>query len=592
MAHISDMSAALQAALLKEAPARCSVEMILDPGGLNLDLSLYVARDVPLRLNKRKSIQPYGNVGAYSIAEISVEMKNDGDVFNHNRKGALFYYAFSRLTVDKGASDAYIRIPPGAADRFDDPSISTLIVNLGETSYTFTISTIVPGTNYDQINFTDSGSIAFADGAVVETPYLPGRRVSLKTIVSGETEKIDQFVGILKGHPALTPGRARITLFDPLKEILDVELKANDYRTIDGSTGAAASTLEYKRANSDPESTGLLDMSQVIISINKCKIGSWSIRFTSNGGAYQITDPDGEVYSGSTGAAGSFPATNTQIAIPVAAWSGSFDLGDEISFQTVCSFGSPINGYDSVPSMIEALLLETFAANLPLAALDSSAFTDLKTDYDEMVGSITYTRPTSVLKAIEILQQHISATLFSLANGLISIAVYRPRYQAPTLAELSPSAEIMELSQDDLGRLERVLVQYAYSHTERKYTREMRLPDGATFSGKELTIRAPAYHNAAQARAVGERVLHMWRKGVKAYQIKEKWNHGLGLEVNELVKISSLHPALASRPVEIYDVRRDINAQRVDLLAFDLNYSLEGFLTYDIEQYDTGKAYW
>jgi len=589
MPHIDDMSAALQTALKGPLPAQSSLELILDPDGVAIDLSDYVNGRVSIR--KGKSISPYSGIGAYQASETQVSLINTSDIFNRNQITQQFYYAASRLLVNKLIGDSFIQVIKGDGGKF--AAGKTVTITEDGSSVDFEVSSVdETDPDFDQINFTGNGGRAFGAGSVVEIQFLPGRKATFKTIVNGVAEKVDQFTGILKGHPDLRATGAAMTFYDPLKTLLDVSLKANGFVKLLDSEGNFDTTLAYSRAE-DPESDGAIDLDQVILGDdNLVQIGDWQIRFKNTSGDFIVTDPAGNTQQGNTATLFLMPLQGFQLQIPIAAWSGTFDEDDEITFSTTCSFGQPVNTYNSLPEMIYRCLIEGFGAGLSAANdLEDASFTDLIAEYDEMFGAITFTQKTTVLKAIEVLQQHINGGLYYTNGGKIAISVYRPLKEGPVIRSLSPDADVIELQQDDLGRIDRVTAEYAYSQRTGKYERSVTVPSEET-TGNLLTIKLPAFFSEAQARSTAERIWVMWRKGVSAYSITEKWGYGLGLDVNDLLQVSSSHPLFAGRLVEIYEVEKDPVAQLVRIRAYDINYSFGQFLFLDVHNLDSGRVIW
>lgn len=590
MPYLTELSSALQTQLDKTVVGPLTTELILDPDDLNIDLSDYIDSGSSLALSKQIAIQPYGQVGRFTISEVTIRLINKDNFFNVNKIGKQFYYASARLLVDKGSSDTFIRLIKGEGDRFDDATITKVTVGQDENAVEFTISSIdTSDPDYDQINFTASGSVAFSAGTIVETLYLPGRNVVIKTNVADESERITQFTGLLKGHPRLYPdGSASITIYDPFKELLDVDLKANDYRILDADL---SSTLSYNRAE-DPESDGQLALSAITIDDQFCKIGDWKIVFDDASGNFTLTDTEGNTYSGSTGSSLSVPSTDTQITIPTSAWSGSFDENDEITFQTTLVLGDPVNTIIHIPEMIHQALLADWGAQLSTSDIDNATFVALNSEYDEMFGKITISRPTTVLKFIEQLQSHINGNVYHKNDGKFSIAVYRPRYEDSSFPTLSPDADIIEVNMEDMGRLDHVRVEYAYNHDNGQYESSVTIPDDSK-AVNPLIVKLPAYYSDAQARSTAERIWVMWRKGVKTYQIKEKFNYALAMELNEIVQISSDHPEFGSRYVVIYEIRKDLLDGGIALMGYDLNYAFDNFLFLDVgHKLDSGKVVW
>ncbi len=589
MAIITELDSTLQAALLKAVPAKSRVEIILDASDLNIDLSDYVRQDSPLLIGKRKQILPFNNPGEFDVAEINATMINRQDFFNPDVIGKQFYYAVTELTVDKGTGDAFVKVDKGAGALFTGITRVDLRQAKFNNVTAFTITSIdtTSDPTYDIINFSASGGVAYSIGDYIETPYLPGREVTIKTVVDGVATKVEQFKGILRSYPSLGGTLAQLTFYDRFKELLDVDCKANSYQVFETDGSAAKNTISYKRIGS---STGVLDLSQVTIAQTACKIGEWRIEFTDVG-AYTITDTDGQDWTGFTAILQAFPKTGTiQITIPSGAWSGSFDVGDVITFKTTLALGSPINTYTRIVTQIQAMLEQPFGASLDSSNIDASSFTTIDNLFVDAVGQIAFTQPTTVLKVVETLQRHINSTLFVKNDGTFSLSAYYPRTASLTL---SPDADIISVDSEDLGRVERVIAQFGYDYDTNKFTDNAHYPDFSFLNGGELEINYPAYRGSNSPAAIyAQRLWEMWRRGVRIFTISEKWNYGLALEINDLVKISSDHPTLGSRSVEIFDIQKDVNNLSVQIRCWDVKYSFANSFYLDDSRLDSGKKLW
>lgn len=595
MPHTLDLSASLQTALLRPVPARCSTELVIDPDGFNIDLSGYLDIERSLNVRRSKQIQPNGSQGRYEVGEVSVPLINRDNYFNRNIFGSPFYYESTFIITDKAETDAFVKIRKGAADSFDHASISTLFLDDGVNRTMFTISSIDetdPG--FDQINFTSSGSVAYNTGSMLETTYMPGLPVVLKTVIDGEAEKITQFTGILKGHPILSDDgvRASIVLQENSKALLDAPCTANDTVIILDSAGTVESTLVVEKVD---ESNGIFILDYVTVG-TKCPIGDWRMEMKADQ-KYDIYDPLGNVYAGDGNSTSFFPQVdNYQLRVSSNSFFvGDFDDGDVIRFRTVLNFGSPTNSHNTIPAMLKAIVTESVGAGLATSEIDESSYDDLIADYDEMHGFITFTDPLSVMKAIEILQSHIDATVFFTPEGKSKIFAYRPQQPPPSVQSLSPDAGVMRLSTEDLGRIESIKAQYDYNYTDKAYKREISAPSRTEVGERALPIQLPAYHRGdAQARNTVERLWLRWRKGVQVFSVQEQWNYGLALDVNDLLYLSGDWPSVPQRSVEVYEVEKDLIQQTVRLRVYEPGYSFkeDNYLFLDQGNLDSGLLIW
>lgn len=587
MPHVTELASALQTALQKYT-VRIGVRCIFDADDLNLDLSNYLNIDAPVNIQKSIQILPYGTIGRYQVNEVTLRMINKDDYFNHTNSSSPFYYATARIIAAKGSSDTFVNVLKGDGAKF--ANVSKVTLGQGGTATTFTVASVdTSSPTEDMVNFTASGSVAYAAGTVLETVYLPGRKMTLKTIVNDEATEITQYVGILKGHPKIHAEYAELTFYDPIKQLLDVELEATASRILNAT---AIDTVEYNRADA---STGTLDNAQIDINFG-CPIGEWRIVF-ADATTFTIYAPTGETQSGDTSSDLFFPtgAAIYWVTIETTAWAGSFEAEDEITFSTSCVLGPPTYPtYDNIPQFIKAVILDEFGADLATSDIDETAFNSLITYYDEMFGRITFTENTTVLKAIELLQQHINGSVFPKNDGKIGIFAYRPRYDdGSTFPELSPDTDIREIDMSDLGRIDTVIAHWNYSHPENTYLNKLIIPDTEASRLNAIEIKLPAAYSEAIARSAAERLWIMWRKGVRAYQISEKFNYGVAWELGDIFRVSSDHPSIPSRAMVVYELQKDLRNGEVVASCYDLNYAFSNFAVADVgHKLDNGKVVW
>ena len=675
MPWVDELSSALQGALKQTVTGPFKVEAIIDPDGEALDISAYIDRDAPLTVRKSKAVMP-GRAGRFTVGEVRLTLKNKDDYFNPENSASPFYHPVSRLYADALATDTAVDVPKGDGALFTAGQKITL--GREDAAVTATVSAI-DGSSYsayDRITLTAATGAVLTAGDPIEGYYYAGKKVTLKTVIDGVSDKVEQFSGYLKDLPTVYADKATVVLQDRFKTLLETPLKANtllwltdsiggyertlSYKKNDGGTSyseqgkdayvfnvsgvttAPAERVQYKNNDShfevqstdiqngigtittvrvlgvnEPDASGTLtkisnpwttgdasisynsytregrlDDDAITIDSGRCVIGDWDVVFR---GATEFTayDPENNAYEGTTTAsfyAGT--ASAYMLTIPASAWKGSFERGDKVSFKTGCALGQPVNSYDTIPKMLYRLLSESFGAGVAAADIDSTAFNTLISDYDEMRGAITFQRATSVLKALEILQGHINATVFLKNDNVFSVSAYRPQKTPATVYTLSPAADIMDVSYEIRGRISKVYAEYDSDGSG--YAGSILAPSSAPVGGDAVHMRFPAYRNSdrAQARAAAERLWLMWRRDLKSYRVKEKWNYGLALDVNEVYSISSSHPALGGRNVEIYEIEKDLRRCTVVFKALDFSLVFGKYAWYDQDNYDQDKVYW
>jgi hypothetical protein len=598
MPHVDELHANLQAILKKDIIKAWYTEIILDPSGYNIDLTDYIDTDSNIIINKKKSIYPYGRLGAFSIGEVKIKCVNTGDFFNRNSKGSTFYFASSRLYTSCVWNQSYIDVPKGDGDKFDHANVTTIVIRDGSNYSERTISSVdtTSYSYYDRINLTGNVLTGYDAGAMVETRYLPGKEITVKTCWTGESEKITQFVGVLKEHPRLTADGAEITLYDNFSKLLDIDLKANSYKILTDSLGNYTNTLEIKREE-DPASGGLLDMNEITINDSHCKIGDWTLEFTSDSQDYKVTDPDGIEYTGGDVSSNFYIGSSPthQLLINSSAWDGTdYDKGDLFEFKTTCALGAGANSYTDIPEILYRILIEDFGADLSTGDLDTTSWTTIRHEFESCHGAITFTKKISVLKAIELLQAHINACVFHNNDGEFAISSYRPQQEPGTVYTLSPDADIMTMDITDEGRIQRIKAKYAFAHDEGDYASQILLPPGADQIGAFLNLNFPAYHTSDRApgRSSTARIYRMWSRGVNQYSIKEKWGTGIAFDLNEQYKISSDHPVLGEKLTEIFQLSKNISNGDIKINVYDKDFTFGNYAFTDVDYTDRGKVTW
>lgn len=680
MAHFEELSTDLQTALTGPVVGPISVEMIFDPDGLNIDLSAYIDYNSTITVQKKKNKQP-GSYGKFTVGEVNVQLKNTNDYFNFNNIESPFYHKTTRLYATAGSSDTTIDVQKGGGDNFE--AGLTLEIHNEDGYVSKTISSIDTDTysNYDRITLSAAVGSDFDAGCLVETPYLAGRKVTLKNTIDGVTDKIEQFTGVLKSLPKTDGKIATITLYDNFIALLEVELKANDYRYLTNAFGKYESSLTYEHADGstyfrndgdegfkfrvisistvpqvgaiyrhndseykveeveiaddngflrcirnngtdDPVSTGgtlskvsgtgdssveflyykeegYFDFDDVTINSARCLIGEWTIEITTLDGDFVLTDPNGNTYEGTVDDSDAFYVGSSSAYQMM--WSGDspfgdnpfykdWEVGDVIRFTTVCALGSPVNSYNTISEMIYRLLIEDFGADLSTSDLQASSFTDLIDDFDEMIGSVYFSEPTTVLKAIELLQAHIMGTHFARSDGTFELHVLRPESAPSTIYSLSPYADIREVEQEDMGRIERIIANYNYDGSG--YLSRIIIPEGSNNTGNAIELNFPAYKSAeyGQARAIAERNYLLWRRGVKQYEITEKWTYGLALEINDIVYISALYPAFDEKMVIIDEISKELIKGELKIIVHEPETLWKNYAFCGTDYLDRGKV--
>lgn len=593
MAHITELSSALQTALNRDKIYNWpEAQLILDPDGDAIDLSSRL-QDSEIVVSKEKKLNPDEELGKISISELTLKFKNDSNYFSPEYIDGPFYHVLTKLYADYTHGGTTIDVPKN----FTIKAGLTLVISEGKYSASAIISSInTSDTYYDRVTFTAalSASYDFSAGATVETKYRVGEYITIGTILKGAgspTDIINQYKGVIAALPVIKNDGAYLTIQDMLCDLLAIQMKANTTKSRLSNTAVnLESSLSITRVD---ESTGSLSEGHISINANYCKIGAWNMEFTS-ATEYTVKDPGGIIYTGNTTSAFyAGDSTIYQLTIPTSAWSGTFETGDQIDFSTFCTicYANESTDGNTVPLIIERILTENYGAGLSSSEYDSSALETLKTDYAEFRAGITFGNKLSVLKAIEIMLRHINAAISVQNSGVITFTSYKPQPEPASPNALSPTVDIQAVDMDIRTRYRRVTGLYDYSDGE--FNKEFSYPYNEGEPHIEVKLPAFTANERIYAEAIVRRMYTMWEKGLKTYSISEKWNYGIGFDINDQFRISSLIPDLETVVVEIFGVHKCINRpSRAEVKGYDISHNLGQYFIIGESKLSDGRVLW
>jgi len=589
--YLTDLSTDLQDALNKNVVGPFRTEIIIDPDGDAIDISDYLSDRGSLKISKQKSIRPFGSIGQFTISQVNLTL-TDGTYFDPTNKASPFYRANTRLYEAKADGNPYIRITKGDAAKFT--SVAKIRV---ANDKTYTVSSIdTTPTDYDQLNISGTTTGVYSGGQFVEVEPILGKKVIIKTIVGSETDKITQFVGVVGRYPRISEDKVELQLNDRFKTLLDIPLKANSIRKAINSVGALETTVEITRRRSgENASTGTFlatTDNSMVLDLTLCKIGSWEIEFLDNNGEYRMSDPDGLKLEGNIADEFFYFTTNgeTQITIIDSSWAGSFDRGDKITFQTICTLAKDVSTYDHIPGHLYNLLNASYGAALPSSDIDDS-FTSLIADYDDNRGAISFTRSTTVLKAIELLQSHINASVFQKNDGSFAVVAYRPTPDSSPPSATGDDSVISVQIENEVP-IERIFGDYAFG--DGGYQKNVKFPRLASSVGQPTTLKLPAYFSGDRAQAVGVcgRIYSLWRRGITNYKIELMWQYALALDLDDQLTLSSFYPLVTDQECEIIEIDKDLTNNSISINAIAVPFTDGNYCYTDQHNTDTGKVAW
>lgn len=281
---------------------------------------------------------------------------------------------------------------------------------------------------------------------------------------------------------------------------------------------------------------------------------------------------------------------STMLSIPDVAFTGTFAAGDEIEFRLFCTLGH-INFHDTIPEMIQRLLLDNYGAGLAAGDLDGS-FDTLNADYDEMRAGITFSQTTTVLKAIEQLQAHINASVFYTNDGKFSISAYRPDLVASPFPTLSPASDLIQIGTAQLNPIGQV--KGKYNHSGGSYQSELSWPVRPDAIGNIVSINLPAYNAEDRGQVLGaiSRIYAQWRRGLQVFKLTEKFEFGIGWDINDRFQVSGSYPTIPTQNVEIYSVTKNLLKGTVQAEVADIDYVFGRYCFTDQNRTNQGYVVW
>jgi hypothetical protein len=348
---------------------------------------------------------------------------------------------------------------------------------------------------------------------------------------------------------ATSLGRTTWRLGNPFKRLLDKPLLANTYTrrvTTNGQTVASGGgSANYLAA----------------VTVNPgCRCETWTFtflnasQFTVSG---SLTGDDG---SGSTGA--TFTSESGSITVQPTDWQGVFAANNRVSIQTA---------YRTTGTVISALLSvleDPEGGNLATWEIDTDAF-------DAQIGSpvnqaidLIVDREQTVLKTLSDTARHMSATVFPLPDGRISLVTFVPRLQdRSTLEAFCHWDDLIDVQTEEVPVYNQFTFQWDYDGLDTQQFRQQLVwpkTDADNPSLQDFGVRqeAPATvelrgFDAGQDTVVeqlAQQFYNRWSYPQELYtcQLKAK---RYALTLADLVYVQSLLP-LREEFVELVELRK------------------------------------
>jgi hypothetical protein len=381
----------------------------------------------------------------------------------------------------------------------------------------------------------------------VEVRMIDNMRGTISTLYVGELLTV-----------ATALGQTTWRLGNPFKRLLDKPLLANTFGrlvTTNGSTVASgAGSGNY--------------LSYVWVDPG-CRVETWTFTFingTQFSVAGSLTGDDG------TGSISS-PFTSDSGAIrayPID-WVGVFAAGNRVSVQTV---------YQTTGTVISALLAvleDVEGGDLPIWEIDVDAFNAQLGSPINQAVDVVIDREQTVLKTLADLARHMSATVFPLPDGRISIVTFVPRLQDRSdLDAFCHWDDLIDLATDEIPIYNQFTFQWDYDANDTQQYRQALIwpktdADNPSLQAFRVRQEAPATielrgFSAGQdtvVEQIAQQFYNRWSFPQELLTIKLKaWRYGLTLA--DLIYVQSQIP-FREEFVELVELRKKFTGGAPDI---------------------------
>lgn len=482
MAGLTSLPAGWQTLLENAQGCRPYIEVFIDPDGDNIELS--------------------GESGLVAMSDIFSGIEIEPNYFDQLqlRDLQLSFADVNQMLTTISERVGALRVIQRVMD--NDPNLNnpcTLRDGMGNFAVGDTVyfsdgenseSVVLTSAAANSIGWVGALVNSYAEGSLVMTLPLTGKVCEVKLRLSGNANAATIYKGIVKDSFAWDGQTAVLTLTNYLVRLLEIDLKL-----IAGSVNPT-SYLDFNGAykTSLTWSSGSTTTLSAITTYAKCGLGEWQLTIGAGSGVsytFELIDPDGNEYTGST-AADFFThtdATDSLISILAASWGGVIHTGDVLTFKTAVNLQ-----LQSIVAMIYNLLIDYTDGVITDADIDVGgtgyddgaelgySFNKLYSITSGRLFSVTFDQPCKVIEAIMTLLPHELALLCQMLSGKLRIFSLNPSFEMDTLTPRivgNPKLNRTEPYND-------IKVWYKWDHTEDKYV-------GAFVTYPETDAENPAY---------------------------------------------------------------------------------------------------
>lgn len=354
--------------------------------------------------------------------------------------------------------------------------------------------------------------------------------------------RLPQWSGRLEGV-RLARGEARFDLVDTLGELLSRGLPADDWRYLD-RWGAEQSSVTYERVGS---STGVVLSPGIGVNPAICRTGRWRITFTDGDGSFTVSALDANPLSNPTGHTSedwtsSGVAGESALSILTTLWSGAFEAGDRILFNTTRRY------LDRTP--VEIMLDILSAVSFGPDEIDAESFAAAGTTTSTFLLRITFGSETTVLQALSLIARHVLGAIQVRPDGRIAFRLFTPG-DIDAVPTVDRAVDLVDCRTEESDLVNEVILRYGWDFAAEEYTAQYTYP-ATDASNASLALygtkvsrvwELPGFgaESAGLVATLASRLYERYRDGIEIYELEDKL-HGVALEPGDLVRVVSAQP--------------------------------------------------
>jgi len=443
----------------------------------------------------------------------------------------------------------------------DDPTKSETIKVLTSSCTNIGLPEIMS----NKITYGETLSNTYAKYDYIYKNPLHGKTVDINLRVEDQEDinTYNVFRGVIRSPFIYSNGKATLKIDNILGEVLQNEMRIHATSTTPlqrcSTAGSLASSVSWT------VQTGSGALATVTIYIG-AQLGSWTVTF-SDAANFTVTGPNTDAKAGSTAADfyDQTDATDSQIKIASASWSGTPATDDVLSFYVSANFSGK-----QVTEIIEELLVNYGGL--------ASSWIDFSGDYADTF-TMSFDRDYAVGEAIISTTIHTMSQIFQKVDNKIGYF----KFKNPVSTGLSVSATRIfdkTFTYDQYDIYNAIKLYYAYDYENEVYQKNVFFPetDAANMSyqlyGKKrlLEIYLPAVYSDSNALKWAKRWYGTYAYGINRFKFS--------MDVDGIARIIGSTDALPFNPVDyqIIGITYDFNKKaKLDIEAIEYRSNWENF---------------